>query len=102
MHIALDPVRRRVKTIDESRSISFDGGIANLSWSFSFSRGVMFFEYEAGAAFGLLFKDGAWAVDRAYQYRFNLAEMKNPLIEATVMGGWSYAPSLTFVRWLGG
>jgi hypothetical protein len=41
-------------------------------------------------------------VAEAYRYRFSATEMRNPLVEAIVNGGWTYAPSLTLIRALGG
>jgi hypothetical protein len=41
-------------------------------------------------------------VAEAYRYRFFATEMRNPLVEAIVNGGWTYAPSLTLIRALGG
>jgi hypothetical protein len=82
---------------DRDRTISWGGGVARLGGSWSFFRGITFFQYERGALFGLFFKDGHWTTT-AYDYRFCLAEMKNPLIQAVVGSGWTFAPVVTFLR----
>jgi hypothetical protein len=92
IYLTLDPARHVVRARDRSRDISWSGDTARVGWAFSFFRGISFFEYERGAAVGLFFKDGHWTTT-AYNYRFLLAEMKNPLIEAVVQSGWTFAPA---------
>jgi hypothetical protein len=101
VHMVLDPKSHTVRFQDRDRSITWSGGIARLGWSGSFFWGIQFFHYERGAAMGLFFKDGRWTTT-AYDYRFQLAEMKNPLIQAIVESGWTFAPVVTFFRPLGG
>ncbi|HVO84725.1 MAG TPA: hypothetical protein VMU60_09895, partial [Syntrophobacteria bacterium] len=97
----LDPGRSRVKAIDSSKTVRWSRGVPGLSWSFSFFRGIDFGGFEKGAAYGLLYKDGGWTFDRAYKYSYNLNEMKQPLLAAVVMGGWTYQPVITFIPLLG-
>jgi hypothetical protein len=92
-----DPGRSRVKAIDYSKSVRWAHGLPSLSWSFSFFRGIDFGGFEKGAAYGLLYKDGGWTFDWAYRYRYDLNEMKQPLVAAIVMGGWTYQPVITFL-----
>ena len=40
--------------------------------------------------------------DKVSDARFHLPELKNPLIQATVESGWTFAPVVTFFRPLGG
>jgi hypothetical protein len=97
IHLELDPRTRRVLAQDRDRTVSWGGGVGRLGGSWSFFRGINFFQYERGAAAGLFFKDGGWTTT-AYNYRFYLAEMKNPLIQAVVGSGWTFAPVVTFFR----
>jgi hypothetical protein len=101
VYLELDPGAHKVRTQDRDRTVSWSGGVARLGWSWSFFRGIDFFHYERGALVGLFFKDGRWTTT-AYDYRFHLAEMKNPLIQAIVESGWTFAPVVTFFRPLGG
>jgi hypothetical protein len=101
VQLELDPRTHRVLAQDRNRAVSWGGGIAHLGWSWSFFRGINFFQYERGASVGLFFKDGQWTTT-AYDYRFHLAEMKNPLIQAIVGSGWTFAPVVTFFRPLAG
>jgi hypothetical protein len=101
VYLELDSDTHRVRTQDRDRTVSWSGGIARLGWSWSFFRGINFFQYDRGAALGLFFKNGQWTT-KAYDYRFYLPEMKNPLIQAIVESGWAFAPVVTFFRPLGG
>jgi len=51
--------------------------------------------------YGLFFKDGAWQLDDAYRYSYTLNELKQPLVEAVVTGGWTYQPVAFFLPLLG-
>jgi hypothetical protein len=97
VHLELDPRTHKVLAQDRDRTVSWGAGFARLGGSWSFFRGINFFQYEHGALLGLFFKDGHWTT-MAYDYRFCLAEMKNPLIQAVVGSGWTFAPVVTFFR----
>jgi hypothetical protein len=100
--LRLDESRRRVSVTESERSFTYGGGFLSFFASFSYWRGITFFAYEASVGAGLIFRDGRWQVAEAYRYRFSSSEMQNPLVEATVDSGWTYAPSPTQIRWLGG
>ena len=97
VHLELDLKAHRVLAQARSWAISWSAGVPHLGRSWSFFRGINFFEFERGALVGLFFKDGRWTTT-AYNYRFHLAEMKNPLIQAVVGSGWTFAPVVTFFR----
>jgi hypothetical protein len=95
IYLELDPAAHKVRSLDWERTISWSGDVARVGWGLSFFRGISFFQYERGVQAGLVFKDGRWSTT-AYNYRFLLSEMKNPLIEAVVGSGWSFVPVLAF------
>lgn len=97
VHLELDPDRSRVRSLDDRRTVSWSAGTARLSGSFSFFRGISFFDYSRGARYGLFYKDGRWTTT-AYDYRFLLSEMKTPLVQAVVGSGWTFAPVVTLSR----
>jgi hypothetical protein len=99
IYLALDPVRERVRSLDVRRTVEWGAGIAEVSASFSFFRGISFFDYERGAQLGLFFRDGRWTT-RAYDYEFVLSEMKTPLVQAIVGSGWRFTPVVTRSRTL--
>jgi hypothetical protein len=91
IHMDLDPERRQVRSVDVHRTVSWSAGIANVGASFSFFRGISFFEYSRGVQLGVFFRDGRWTI-KAYDYRFVLSEMKTPLVQAIVGSGWKFKP----------
>lgn len=97
IHMELDPERRQVRSLDVRRTVSWDAGVAEVSASFSFFRGISFFDYDRGAQMGLFFRDGRWTT-KAYDYRFLLSEMKTPLVEAIAGSGWRFTPVVTLSR----
>jgi len=99
--LKLDGERHIVRAIDFSRKVSWSAGVPHASFSFSFFRGITFAEVESGSSVGLLFRDGAWTVDRAYQYAYDLNELKAPIVAAVVTSGWTYQPVAFFLPLLG-
>ncbi|HET7464227.1 MAG TPA: hypothetical protein VFJ82_23420 [Longimicrobium sp.] len=102
IYLELEPDAHRVRSLDVHRSVAWNGGIAYATGSFSFFRGISFFDYSRGMMGGLFFQDGRWTM-QAYDYRFVLSEMKGPLVQAIAGSGWSFAPVLTLsrpLRWL--
>ena len=100
IYIDLDPERHRVRSLDVHRTVSWEAGIARVGASFSFFRGISFFEYSRGVQLGVFFRNGRWTT-RAYDYRFVLSEMKAPLVQAIVGSGWRFTPVVTRSRSLG-
>lgn len=100
IHMELDPERQQVRSLDVRRTVEWSAGLAEISASFSFFRGISFFEYDRGAQLGVFFRDGRWTT-KAYDYEFVLSEMKTPLVQAIVGSGWRFTPVVTLSRPLG-
>ena len=99
--IKLDEASHVVRAIDFSRRVTWNAGVPGAAFSFSFFRGIVFYEFESARMYGLFFKDGAWQLDDAYRYSYTLNELKQPLVEAVVTGGWTYQPVAFFLPLLG-
>jgi hypothetical protein len=97
IHMQLDPVREQVRSLDVRKTVDWNAGLAEVSASFSFFRGISFFDYDQGSEMGLFFRNGRWST-RAYDYRFVLSEMKTPLVEAIAGSGWKFKPVVTLSR----
>ena len=97
IYLELDAERHRVRSLDEHQTVSWSGGIAQVSGSFSYFRGISFFEYSRGTQLGLFFRNDRWTT-KAYDYRFVLSEMKTPLVEAIIGSGWKFTPVVTLSR----
>lgn len=97
IYIDLDAEKHQARSLDVHRTVSWSAGIARVSASFSFFRGISFFGYSRGAQLGVFFRDGRWTM-KAYDYRFVLSEMKTPLVQAIVGSGWKFTPVVTLSR----
>lgn len=92
------------RAIDISKTVraSADARTLRFGFGFSFFRGIVFFQKEYKTQYGLFFKEGRLAVDNAYRYTFNSAEMKSPVMQIVRDSGWRYKPVIFFSRWLSG
>ena len=103
LKLRLDKDAHRVMAQEMSSSVSWNvdptsSAAANFRWTYF--KGINFFQYERGVAYGLLFKDGTLKFDKAYDYRFLISEIKNPIIDIVTGSGWDYSPVLTFIKFL--
>lgn len=99
IYIDLDPEKQQARSLDVRRTVDWSAGIAEVSASFSFFRGISFFDYDRGVQLGVFFREGRWTM-KAYDYRFVLSEMKTPLVQAIVGSGWRFTPVVTLSRTL--
>jgi hypothetical protein len=86
---------------DNLRRFEYTGGVgrrgASFSRKFSFFRGISLFQYERGIQYGVIYKDGALKIDYSYNYRFDMAEVKTPIIQIVTSSGWEFRPVI-FIR----
>ncbi len=100
--LRLDPETRTVRAQDRSAALDWSTKPDGASIKWKADRGIRFVEYHAGREYGIILKDGAPKVALSHQWRFNLHEMKQPLIQLVRDAGWSWRPVVTFVRAFGG
>lgn len=98
LRFRIDTKDYTVHAQDVERRVSWRVGVdgrpqATLHWSGK--RGIDFYQYDWGALYGLIYKDGKLKIDFAYNYKFNLSEMKNPLIEVVTENGWTWEGAFT-------
>jgi len=81
---------------DNFRKFEYVGGVGGkgvkLGSRFSFFKGISLLQYERGLQYGVIFKDGKLKIDYAYNYTFNMAEIKNPVIDIITGSGWEFRP----------
>jgi len=81
---------------DNFRRFEYTGGVdgrgIKFTFQFSFFKGISLFQYERGVQYGVIYKDGKFKVDYAYNYAFNIAEIKNPIIDLITGSGWESRP----------
>jgi len=104
MRLRLSDRNKSCRAVEISKAIkaSADGTTLHFAFSFSFFRGIVFGQWEYEKQFGLIFKDGSLTFDTAYEYKFSLSELKNPIVNIVVSSGWSFKPVLFFSKILGG
>jgi hypothetical protein len=104
MRLRLSDYDKSCRAVEISKAVkaSADGTTLQLAFSFSFFRGIVFGQWEYEKQFGLIFKDGGLTFDTAYEYKFSLSELKNPIVNIIVSSGWSFKPVMFFSRILGG
>lgn len=76
------------------------GNASNVNFNASFFRGIKLFQYNNEKEYGLIIKDNKIKVDKVYEYKLNLQEMKNPIIDIITKSGWVYQPVVSFLPFL--
>jgi hypothetical protein len=88
--------RRVVLAQDNFRRFEYAGGVGRrgvkFTWQFSFFKGISLFQYERGLQYGVVYKNGELKIDYAYDYKFDMAEVKNPIIQIVTGSGWEFRP----------
>lgn len=103
--LEVDAAARTVRPTDQQSRFDASVGIGGASLEWSTSTGVTFFEVRQERVFGLQFDAAGRPQPRLdYRYRFDLQEMKGPLIDAVTRAGWRWRPTPwrgpTWLRWL--
>lgn len=105
MRLILDESAHTVRATDYTADFDWSAGAdrARLGWQSSL--GIVFFQIDHHRVFGLqLDEQGKFKPELSYTYKFNLLEMKTPLIAATTRAGWTWRPTAwqgpTWLRWL--
>jgi hypothetical protein len=105
IRLQLDEAARVVRATDYIAGYdwSVGGNAARIEWQAGL--GIVFFQSEQRRVFGLqLDEQGRFKPELSYAYKFNLQEMKNPLIDAVTRAGWTWRPTVwqgpVWLRWL--
>ena len=104
MRLRLSDHDKSCRPVEISKAIKASADVTTLQFAFSFSffRGIVFGQWEYEKQFGLIFRDGSLTFDTAYEYKFSLSELKNPIVNIVVSSGWSFKPVMFFSKILGG
>ncbi len=105
--LRLDEGPQQVRTQDTLYRIrwhaSAQGAGMHARLSASWFRGIAFAKYDLGFIGGFIFqKDGKPTLSPGYSWKFNIDEMKHPLIRVITEAGWDWRPVITFIRWING
>lgn len=101
IELRLDRGTHSVRAIDHQSELAWGAGATGLNLSWSVWRGITFRQIERGAIFGLRIENGRPTL-MPYTWRFNVMEMKQPVIAIVTQSGWSWRPVIFFSRLLNG
>lgn len=107
IRLRLNPETRTVTSTDFVAEFDGSAGLDGARLRWRHERGVVLFQHSEGRVFGVQFDtNGLPKAEAGYMYRFNLNEMKSPLIEAVTRAGWNWKPVAwegpAWLRWLTG
>ena len=89
--LLLDDAAHEVRALEEMGELSWKEGVPSVSFSAEFFRGRTLGQKEFGTAYA--FKDKSpGSFGKVYEYRFDVNDVKGPLIEVVTSSGWSYVP----------
>jgi hypothetical protein len=89
--LLLDDAAHEVRALEETGELSWKAGVPQATFSTEFFRGRTLAQKEFGTAYA--FKDKSpGSFGKVYEYRFDVNDVKGPLIEAVTGSGWSYVP----------
>ncbi len=96
LRLYVDEKAHRVGALDEFGEVDWSAGLLGApraQYSSSFFRGVQLVRRERGVAYGFKTPTGGGA-GKVLDYRFDIDEVKEPVIEAVTTSGWTYQPIL--------
>lgn len=100
--LRLDPETRTVRAQDRHAALHWGAGVDGTTLDWRVDRGIRFIEYQAGREIGLFLEEGEPKPKAGHPWRFDLHDMKQPLIRIVREAGWTWRPVVTFVRAFGG
>lgn len=105
IHLTLDESSHTVRATDYSAAFDWSAGHGGGSIAWRAETGIIFFQKEQQHVFGLQFDDqGRPQSGLAYSYKFDLNEMKGPIMTTVTKAGWNWRPTVwrgpAWLRWL--
>lgn len=94
IHLRLDESKHRVLAIEESWEVAWRAGVPSLRISAEKFKGRTFGSKEFGGAYAFTGVNPL-RFGEAYNYRFDVSEMKNPIIEVVTQSGWTFVPVIS-------
>jgi hypothetical protein len=103
----LDESSHAVRPTEQASRLDWSAGLDGGALQWSSGTGIIFFQKEYTKVYGLqIGKDGTITPNLSYSYKFDLQEMKAPLIQAVTAAGWRWRPVIwqapAFLRWMTG
>jgi hypothetical protein len=94
IRLTLDEATHTVRATDYTAEFDWSAGRSSANIAWKAAKGVVFFQKEQQTVFGLqLDNQGRLKPVASYTYKFDVREMKSPLIAAITRAGWTWKPS---------
>lgn len=94
IHLRLDETEHQVLALEESWEVSWRAGVPALQLSVEKFQGRTFGSKEFGRGYAFTGVNPL-RFGEAYNYRFDLSEMKDPIIEVVTQSGWTFVPVIS-------
>jgi hypothetical protein len=91
IYLRLDEGKHEVRALEESSTVEWEAGAPRLSVSVEKFRGRTLGSKEFGTAYAFT-GINPLQFGEAYNYRFDVSEMKDPIIDVVTGSGWSFVP----------
>ena len=91
IYLRLDGSKHEARALEESSTVAWEAGVPRLSVTIEKTRGRTLGAKEFGTGYAFT---GVNPLDvgQVYNYRFNVSEMKDPIIKIVTDSGWAYVP----------
>jgi len=94
IYLGIDEEEREVGALEEAWEIEWQVGVPNMRLSMEKQHGRTFGSASFGR--GYAFKGvNPLSFGEFYDYRFNVSEMKDPIVVTITAAGWTYVPVMT-------
>lgn len=94
IYLLLDDGKHEVRALEESLDVEWEAGVPRLTLSVEKFQGRTLGSKSFGTAYAFTGVNPL-TFGEAYNYRFDVSEMKNPIIQTITSSGWSYVPVAT-------
>ncbi len=94
IHLRLDEAEHEVRALEETWEVSWRAGVPALQMSAEKFQGRTFGSKEFGRDYAFTGVDPL-RFGEAYNYRFDVSEMKDPIIDVVTRSGWKFVPVIT-------
>lgn len=96
LRLFLDEARHQCGALDEFGTVDWSAGLLSapkVHFARSFFRGIQLVKVERGLAYGFATPTGGGA-GKVLDYKFDISEVKQPVIDAVCAAGWTFQPIL--------
>jgi hypothetical protein len=100
--LRLDEADRTVRVLEYRSEFDASAGIGGASLSYRVQRGITFVDFQRYTVLGLQIKDGRITRDLSYSWRFDVDELRSPLVRIVTGAGWTWRQVMLDAPWLTG